>query len=72
MFSLKEWICRGLPKPVSEEDVKRNRKRLIRRIVANVSRGNVSLSQGRFITTEDVEQMRQKNQKHDFCKNSPK
>ena len=67
MFSLKEWVCRGMPKPVSREESKTARKRLVRGIVSDLSRGNVSLQQGNFITSNDLERLRSENQQHDFC-----
>jgi len=65
---LKEWICSDLPKPVSSEELNARRKMQIRNIVARVSRGNVSLAQGKFMTSEDVEKLREENKKYDFVK----
>ena len=56
---LKNWICSDLPKPVSNEELKAGRKRRIRDIVASVSGAA-------FMTSEDVEKMREKNKKHKF------
>lgn len=67
MFNLKEFICRDMPKPVSRRENHDSQKRLVRGIVANISRGNVSLQQGNFITTNDLERLRAENKKHDFC-----
>ena len=67
MFSLKERVCRGMPKPVSREESKAARKELIRGIVSDLSRRNVSLQQGNFITSNDLEWLRSENQQHDFC-----
>ena len=42
--------------------------RNIRRVVASLSRGNINLQYGKFITREDVEKLREKNLAHDFTK----
>jgi hypothetical protein len=67
MFSLKEWVCGGMPKPVSKEECKAARRGLVRSIVSQHSRGNISLQQGKFITTNACERLRQENKKHNFC-----
>jgi len=68
MFNLKEWVCRGMPKPVSKEECKLARRGLVRNIVSQYSCGNISLQQGRFITADACARLRQENKKHDFCK----
>lgn len=41
-------------------------KRIERKIVARLSRGNLSLQQGRYITSEDIERIRKKNREWKF------
>ena len=55
------------PKPVSEEQHSRRQKTAVKRIVSHLSRGNLSLQNGRYIMPEDIEALRHKNQQHDFC-----
>ena len=57
-----------MPKPIHQEENKLARKNLVRSIVSDLSRGNISLQQGKFITTDDLEQLRRENKKHNFCK----
>ena len=68
MFSLKEWVCGGMPKPISQEECKLARRRLVRNIVLQRSRGNISLQRGKFITSDSRERLRQENKRHNFCK----
>jgi hypothetical protein len=68
LSALKEWVCGGMPKPITKEECKRARKRLVRNIVSKYSRGNISLRRGKFITTKERERLRQENKNHDFCK----
>jgi len=68
MFNLKDWLCRDMPRPISREECRNAQNKQVRGIVADLSRGNVSLQQGQFISTNDLERLRSENQKHDFCK----
>ena len=43
----------------NETDKERD-KRIERKIVARLSRGNLSLRQGRYITSQDIERVRKK------------
>lgn len=67
MINIKDLICFGMPKPVSREQNRKSERETVRRIVANISRGNTSLQQGRFITESDLDRIRKENQKHCFC-----
>lgn len=49
----------------NETDKERD-KRIERKIVARLSRGNLSLRQGRYITSEDIERIRKKNREWKF------
>jgi hypothetical protein len=55
------------PNPPSEEQRRHNRKKMVKRIVSNLSHENFSLQNGRYVMEEDIESLRYKNQKHDFC-----
>ena len=68
MFSLKDWLCRDMPRPISREDCLNAQKNQVRGIVADLSRGNASLQQGQFISTNDLERLRSENKMHRFCK----
>jgi hypothetical protein len=49
----------------NETDNERD-KRIERKIVARLSRGNISLQQGRYILSEDIERIRKKNREWKF------
>jgi hypothetical protein len=59
-MSLKSLFFPRLPKPISDASLKEQRAQRIRKIVASVSTGNVSLQQGAFMTDADVERLREK------------
>ncbi|MGL4941607.1 MAG: hypothetical protein ACRC46_00265 [Thermoguttaceae bacterium] len=63
---LKEWVCRDLPKPVSREKRLRDQDGIVRQIVANLSRGNVSLQSGNYITEAQLDAMREENRRYIF------
>jgi hypothetical protein len=52
--------------PMKNETDKERDKRIERKIVARLSRGNLSLQQGRYITSEDIERIRKKNREWKF------
>lgn len=52
------------------ETNKERDKRVERKIVARLSRGNLSLQQGRYILSEDIERIRTKNREWNLTKNS--
>jgi hypothetical protein len=52
--------------PMKNETDKERDKRIERKIVARLSRGNLSLRQGRYITSEDIERVRKKNREWKF------
>lgn len=54
--------------PISQQRRKDDRNRLVRRIVRNLARGNMSLQRGEFVTSSDIERLRAENNKHDFAK----
>jgi len=68
MLSLKKLFWPELPKPINDEELRQIRIQRIRNIVARVSSGNVSLQRGAFMTSADVEKLRQKNEEHGLCK----
>lgn len=63
---LKDFVCRDLPKPVDRKSRLRMQENLVRRIVATLSRGNVSLQSGRFITASQIKRLKAENMKHKF------
>lgn len=63
---LKEWVCRDLPKPISREKRLRDQERNVRQVVAKLSRGNVSLQFGRYITEAQLNAIREKNRRYTF------
>ena len=60
-----------LPVPVVKEKRLRDQKRVMKRVVTDLSRGNLSLQDalngGQYIASEDIETLRSRNRKHDFC-----
>lgn len=56
----------NFPVPISDAKRAEDQKKAARRIVAGLSRGNISLQNGLFITEKDMEKLREDNQKHNF------
>ena len=67
LTSMERLLGFDFPQPVSEKQHRRNQKQLIQRIVADLSRGNITLQNGHYILEGDIEQLRKSNQSHDFC-----
>jgi hypothetical protein len=63
---LKRQFGLDFPPLVSAEEHIEDQNRLIRQIVANLSRGNVSLQNGFYVMEEDIEKLRKINRDHDF------
>jgi hypothetical protein len=64
--NFKDFVCSDLPKPISDKQRKAAREANVRSIVKNLSRGNTSLQQGRYITESDINQLREENEKYSF------
>ena len=73
-----ERICGlDLPAPVSRKQRHADQKNIVKRIVSNLACGNLALQNpqngmqyengGLYIMHEDIEALRSKNQKHNFC-----
>lgn len=60
------WKLFILPKVPSKEERKRSIWRNIRRTVARIASGNVGLQRGRFMTQNDLEELREKNRRYGF------
>ncbi|MGL4943965.1 MAG: hypothetical protein ACRC46_12340 [Thermoguttaceae bacterium] len=61
------FFC-SIPASVSEEQRTRDRHRRVKRIVSSLARGNVSLQRGDYITSPDIERLREANRIYDFSK----
>jgi hypothetical protein len=63
MFSL---LLRRYPAPPTADDIARSDEWAAKAICARLSRGNVSLQLGRFVTEGDLERLRSKVSAYDF------
>ncbi|MDR2756808.1 MAG: hypothetical protein LBC20_13985 [Planctomycetaceae bacterium] len=61
-----DWMCFGPLDPISEEQREAAKKANVHSIVKNLSRGNTSLQQGRYQTEEDLNRLREENDKYCF------
>ena len=71
LIAIERMLGFDAPVPVDGAKRLRDQKKIVKRIVTDVSRGNLSLQDtlngSQYIMSEDVELLRNRNQKHDFC-----
>jgi hypothetical protein len=60
------WLFPDFPRTVSNEQYEAARKDGVRNIVKNLSRGNNSLQQGRYMTEADLNKLREENDNYHF------